>query len=42
MAVWKTTGVPAVKVRCTLTTDKGEATVRTKGALPERPEPLGE
>jgi hypothetical protein len=42
MAVWKTTAVPSVEVSCTLATDKGEATVRTRGALPERPEPIAE
>lgn len=40
--VWKTTGVPAAKLACTLTTSAGEATVATAGALKKAPPPIDE
>lgn len=40
--VWRTTDVPAAKIRCTLGTDAGEATVRTQAALPDRSPPIDE
>ena len=40
--VWKTTGVPAAAVACTLTTSAGEATVRTAGGLKKIPPPIDE
>jgi hypothetical protein len=40
--VWKTTGVPAAKIACTLTTSAGEATVKTSGALKNTPPPINE
>jgi hypothetical protein len=40
--VWRTTAVPAAKVACTLTTNAGETTVRTAGALKKTPPPIDE
>jgi hypothetical protein len=40
--VFKTTGIPAARVSCTLTTNAGEATVASAGALPERSPPIDE
>jgi len=40
--VWRTTDVPSAKIRCTLKTAAGEATVRTRAALPERSPPIDE
>jgi hypothetical protein len=41
-AIWKGTKVPAARVTCTLTTSAGKATVRTRGELSEKPEPIAE
>jgi len=40
--VWRTTDVPSAKIRCTLETGAGEATVRTQAALPDRSPPIDE
>jgi hypothetical protein len=40
--VWKTTAIPAAKVACTLTTNAGQATVRTAAALRKAPPPIDE
>ncbi len=40
--VWRTTKVPAARIACTLTTSAGKATVRTRGGLSERSEPIAE
>lgn len=40
--IWRTTDVPSAKFRCTLETRAGEATVRTRAALPERSPPIDE
>jgi hypothetical protein len=39
---WKTTGFPATKVACTLTTSAGTATVHTQGAITEHTGPIAE
>jgi hypothetical protein len=40
--VWKTTGVPAAKTSCELTTSAGKATVRSAAALQHVPPPIDE
>jgi len=40
--VWRTTDVPSAKIRCTLETGAGEATVRTEASLPDRSPPIDE
>jgi hypothetical protein len=40
--VWKTTGVPAASIACTLTTSAGEATAKTSGALEKASPPIDE
>lgn len=40
--VWKTTGIPAAAIACTLTTSAGKATVRTAGALKKLSPPINE
>jgi len=40
--VFKTTGIPAASIACTMTTSAGDATARTAGALPEISPPLDE
>lgn len=41
-SVWKTTTIPSARVACTVTTEAGEATVRTAGGLDKRSEPIDE
>lgn len=41
-SVWKTTTIPSIEVACTVTTQAGEATVRTEGALDRRSAPIDE
>jgi hypothetical protein len=40
--VWKTTGVPAAAIACTVTTSAGEATARTAGGLKKISPPINE
>lgn len=40
--VWKTTSVPAAKFDCTIETSAGEATVHSKGSLPQASPPIDE